>query len=289
MQQRNQAAALLIALLVMALIAAVVAGLLARQMFYLRQTRAIFEDSSHYFLAQGELAWAKAQLLNRKQGLVLPLDHQRDLLAGLQIKTQLLDAQAYFNVNNLLDAKHAALFISLLRQIRYPKPKRLKHLIVNYLGFSDQEKIALRYRQHNLLYTPPHQKLFVLSQLRQVLTVTDKDYQQLKPYLIVLPAKVTKININTAIQPLLQAMLFNLSTAKIEQVLVMRQQHPFTDIKQLQQKFSTLNSDLITVSSHYFLLRTQVILNGEVVLHWQSLLHKRGLKNIDIVWQQRSE
>ena len=130
------------------------------------------------------------------------------------------------------------------------------------------------YSRQRPAYLPPNRPLADPSELRQVRGVTDADYRALRDTVTALPG-VTPVNVNTASQPILEAIGFSADQAV--RIIEARATQPFQSVQAVWTRLNLPAADVdsagLTVSSQYFLLDVAVAV-GDVVYRQAAVLHR---------------
>ena len=300
--KREQGVVIIMALFIVALVAAMAYVMMARLARDTMRTQLIVRTTQAEFYAQGSLAWAMEQLRNNWEKQrpnqiidVTPIQSPLSEVNGYRISSTIYDAQSRFNLNNLTNIEAQADF------------KRLLHLLLPDLPESKVEGIALAllewispavqqnekyYLDLPTPYREAHRLMMSASESLLVKGMTPEIYRAIQPYIIALPV-ITPLNVQSASAPLL-AMLsptMNLGTAKV--LIAVRSQSPFLSTEHFLNldiiKNHPLSPEKITITSSYFLVKTEVeIENQQVVLY--TLLERASKAKkalVTIVWQSK--
>lgn len=293
---KKSGSALLTALFIMTLVAIAATSMSARLQFDIYRAQLLFKTKQLYLTSQLGPYWAMDFLAKKNPSFhysthdeaiaTLPTDLQKQPM-GIEIKGQLYDLQARFNINNLQQLAFDQVFSSLFKQL-FPtsssaEVKTLIENMENWLipyhpdrGFNPQNKY---YAALSPPYTPSHQPLHNLSELRLIKGVTSTYYQRLQPFVTALP-DITPINPYTASKPVLMSLSKNLKEEQIEKWLVMRQSQSAKTTNHLLLLIDAaqIPSERITLESQYFLCITDVS-NTENHLQRYTLLKRQKSKN----------
>jgi general secretion pathway protein K len=111
----------------------------------------------------------------------------------------------------------------------------------------------------------------------------------LLPYVTVLPATRTPVNLNTAPAEVIYAAVDGLTLADAQQLVARRAQAPFRTLQEATQLMSqhtaAMNEGTVGVNTRYFEVRGRLRMD-RLVVEERSLLQRDGL-NITTVWRQR--
>ena len=274
---RQRGVALLVALLVVAIAVILVAALLDRGELALARTRNTLreEQAEAYALgletyaAQGLLASGTSQADSNASPWAMPLPPQE--VAGGVIRATMRDLDGCFNLNNLAPSTLGGnpqtwqpAFDGLLAALALD-PK----LTVAVEGWLDPATApvteAASYLAQPLPYRPRGGLFAHASELRLVRGVDAATYAKLAPHVCALPPG-TKVNVNTATAPLLQALLTN-ATPAVAQSLWQNGSAQNQDTRQFIDQLPPLGAalrspQLIDVHSHYVLARGDIVLDG---------------------------
>lgn len=274
--QRNRGVALIVALLVVALATLLVAALLDRGELALARTRNGLRAQQVEAYAQGLEAYASQALLLPRDGpdtanspWAQPLPPQQ--VPGGMISASMRDLNGCFNLNNLAPGQSPqwkALFVRLL------KAQSIAPAVADAVqAWLDPERAigadASAYLGARVPYRP-HGGLFShVSELRLVRGIDTAAYARLAPQVCALPPG-TKINVNTAGVPLLQALA---GTGEVPATVALAQrlwqngraQWAQTDAFWQATPLGRVPADLaalVGVNSVAFLLRGDIVLDG---------------------------
>ena len=116
-------------------------------------------------------------------------------------------------------------------------------------------------------YRTANTPLLSISELRLIKGFEDSEtYELVKPYLctFILNGGEMNINVNTASAEVLQSLSANMTAELAADIIERREEEPFNDIKEFTSfaKLGTIikNTEKLSTSSDYFLLRTQAII-----------------------------
>ena len=238
--KRQQGLALITAMLVVAIVATAAAYLSLDQQIWLRQAQNQFDREQAEAVRQGAEAWAiiildKAAKTNNgeddlTQNWAQPLPALP--VENGQIAGQIFDAQAKFNLNNLVsnDAPSAAnvgVFRRILESLSLDP--NLTDAVIDWIDSNSTTQPYgaedIDYLQMKVPYRAANQPFTSVDELRLVRGFTPEIVEKLRPYVTVLPAlaqantpQATTINVNTA-SPEVLAALFNLPASTISQIV----------------------------------------------------------------------
>jgi general secretion pathway protein K len=292
------------ALFVMALVAAIAVAMTVRLRIDIHRTSLLLNADQAYLIAQGSIAWAEdrlsTDLKQEKANQVVdhtPIISKPDELNGFQIQSTIVDAQSFFNLNNLVIATSLPDFIALLKVVD-PKisPEAAKNLATAIQQWLTPGALTSTpdpyYANSNPPYSPAHHAMVSLSELRLVKGMTPALYASLEPYVIALPES-TPINVNTAPVPVLMSLDPKMTAAAATAILNQRTKTPFTDPQKFQDfdaiKTISVPAAKITLTSRYFLVKTSVKIDQQETILY-TLLKRTGDKSkpvITALWQTK--
>ena len=265
-----QGAAILTALFIMTLIAIVATAMTSRLQLDIYRTRLIVTHDKLYLSTQAVTFWALGQLgdvknkytKSNKAGVIAEYPkNMQSLVDGVTISGQLYDMQARFNLNNLLERKLIPVFINLLgktSQLDNTKSLNLALSVQDWLTPYDLARGKDDYTSWYLAQKPPYypsrQRMSSASELRLVKDVSAQTYEELLPFLSVLP-ETTPVNINTASKQVLMSLGNGFNDSQINELIMARGNEGIKDLKDISEIIKKLNlpNDQITIQSTYFL------------------------------------
>lgn len=116
--------------------------------------------------------------------------------------------------------------------------------------------------------------------------ITEETWNQLRPYVVILP-KSSPLNANTASAEVLYAVVEEMNFGDAQRVLAQRERVTFrnlADIRAVLNPNVTLNNDLITVSSNYFLVEGTAQVE-QALIRTRALLERRD-QRVFVMWRQ---
>jgi general secretion pathway protein K len=297
---RQRGVALLVALLVVALATILVAALLDRGELGAARTRNLLRGEQAEAYAQGlELYAEQVLLLADQQGgpdtnaspWALPLPPQP--VPGGVIGATMRDRNGCFNLNNLLPADEGGnpavwqpVFEHLLDALGVDSA-----LAPDVVAWLDPAPAAIdnSYLAQAVPYRPAHRAFAHVSELRLVRGVGGEVYARLAPHVCALPPG-TRINVNTASVPVLQALLGPGTSAAVAQNLWQNGAAHWQGIGQgddfpnalarLQVPVPAGLTALANVKSGWFLARGDIVLDG-VPFTFFSLIDRDTLSVVE--------
>jgi len=287
---RQQGVALITVLLIVALATIAAVAMTTRQQLDIRRTANVINGEQAYMYALGGENWVKRIL--RRDGKQNRIDSFLDIWAipippltipGGSIEGQVEDLQSRFNLNNLIKEGQAShediiLFEHLLRILELSP--MLAQVVVDWIdsdmetrheGAEDNTYLTQTpaYRTSNTLFSSP-------TEIRLLAGFDNKVYKTLLPYICTLPTR-TPINVNTAPLPVLMALAEGLNEMGANILIAERENKPFESERDFLIHDAlaglNINTDHLSVSSDYFLLRTQVQID-QTRAQLNSVLHR---------------
>ncbi len=299
---KQQGTAIVVALFVLALIAAASIAMIERLQLTMRRTELLLNDEQANLAAQGSVAWALtvlSQNLKEKQPnkIIDPTPIETTTQVNhIRIKNSLYDAEGYFNINNVIEKEYQLGLIKLLQTVvptmTGEQAKAITDAVIDWLSPAINTPFDRYYSTLTPGYHSAHMSMSSPSELRLIKGVTPAIFQAVIPYLIALP-EVTPININHASIPVLMTLSPTMTAETATQVAKVSKQTPFSSIALFRDldvmKHHTISEKMMTVESHYFLLKTQVMI-GDQQRTFYTLL-RRSIKHsqpeINVVWQSK--
>jgi general secretion pathway protein K len=302
--KKQQGSAIIVALFVVALVAAIATLMLTRIQQDTRRTELILNATQAYFYAQGSLAWVKDNLITnwkqqQPQQIIdkTPIQSPINKMNNASIQSTIYDAQGFFNINNVTEEKQAEHFMQLLKAVMPTlKSNEIQAITAATVDWVSSNAKSNDYNDYYAKFIPsyrsPHQPMVSQSELRLVKGMTAELYEKLYPHIIALPT-TTQININNATAPVLMSLSSKMSLESAKALEAMHQHTPFTSIQHFLNtdiaKNNSLPEDQITVTSHYFLVKTQVTIGDQTIILYT--LMQRDVKNsqpiVTILWQSK--
>ena len=282
----RQGIAIISVMIVIALISASVSLMLQRFGKDLQQTKYTLNQTQALNHLYSIETWAKIILSNDESGFdnlnedwataITPIEIEGGSLYG-----KLTDLQSRLNLNNLIDLKTDA-YLPQYRSFFYDCINRLN----TQLSQQAMADTIFSYAVNQ----PPKPKLFEqLAELKNIKTITEKDYLKIKPYLSTLPT-LSPINLNTAGKEVLSCIHPQLSGDLVQKLIRYRKNQPFDSIDQFwsyaQSLMPNLTLEQIKVSfpgeytnilSNYFILDTEITIEKNKLIG-QTILHRKDGK-----------
>lgn len=302
----------LMALFIVAIIAAMSYAMLSSLARDTHRTEMILTDLQLANYAEGGIYWAqdylRANAAKKSPDLrvdVMPAVSPVNEENGYRIVTRIDDMQARYNINRLADTQKAKEsreeFIRLVRALKINIEQKqldvlieaIKDWITTSAGLPDLNRY---YAERPIPYRAAHQLMTHVSELRLVKGMTPKLYEQLLPYLVALPVTDSRINIFTALPPVLTTLSEQVTLDKaliIAKAVAMIQTSDASRIQKLPILDNAgVKSDQFAVTSDYFLVETRVSMESQQLVIYTLMERKADSKdpkksNINIVWQSK--
>jgi general secretion pathway protein K len=311
LQKRIKGTAIVVALFVVALVTAAAVAMMTRLQQDMHRTDLEIHADQAYFYAQGSLAWAFDQLINdwknQQPNQIIdktPIQSPTNTVNQYSIKSTILDAQGFFNLNNLstvsdnndpkIDPKQdfSQLIKAVVPDISVDAAKNISVAVADWISVTSPKKFDADYAKLSPPYRAPHRLMASVSELRLVKGMTAALYEKLSPYIIALPV-ATSININNAAVPVIRSLSPTLSAEAANAIFAQRQKTPFTSIDGFKNfdvvKNNPVDDKKITVLSSYFLIKTIVTIGEQTTILYT--LVERTINNsqpaINIIWQTK--
>lgn len=253
---KQRGIAIIVAVLVVALAASAAAFAAWQQGIWIRQTQNRLHQSQASAVARAALDFGRAVLAQDMKGNGAATDNLDEDWAkyalavpveGGSVKGRLVDAQSFFNLNNLVingqpSPVQIATFQALLTGLKLSPD--LAAAVTDWIDPDDTVTFPggaedLDYLGKPEPYRTAGQPMVDVEELRYIKGFDDEIIAKLKPFIIVLPVTngPTPLNINTAPKEVLSALFGSTSTA--ESLISMREK-PFKDQQDLQTRAAAL-------------------------------------------------
>ncbi|EDV7203278.1 general secretion pathway protein GspK [Salmonella enterica subsp. enterica serovar Bredeney] len=231
-----------------------------------------------------------------------------------KITVTLRDAQACFNLNALAQPTTVSRpfagqqLIALISRLDVPvqRAAQITESLQAFTGGGRDGQTQRAQQESEYLtrpvpFWPANQLLTDISEIRVVQGMDAALYQKIKPLVCALPMNRQRININTldVSQSVILEALFGPGVSSV-QARALLQQRPGKGwrnvgqflaspyLKQVDENVRKQVGEFLTVSSHYFWLRSDIIVN-ETELTMNSLIARTGLQHFSVLWHQTGE
>ena len=319
--RRQRGVAVVTALLLTTLAISIVASLFWQQQVQVRSMENQRLQLQTKWIQRGALDWASV-ILRQPFGGRISLDQiwatplaetrldqyiERERVQGenfnASLSGQVYDATARYNLNNLAaggkrDSVETEVLRRLLTNVR--QEPRLARPIADFVAAGQ----ALAQEQDdadNTAQTPRKgnpMPVLRVDDLLAVQGVKPETVEALRPFVIVLPAQATTVNVNTAPAEVLAAVLPGCSISQANAMVEQRKRIPWNDVamfeNELQCKSETPERPKISTTSNYFLVQSRIRLD-RAALDAESLVQKGSLTNlgaagggVNVIWTRQN-
>ncbi|MDY0963471.1 type II secretion system minor pseudopilin GspK [Massilia sp. CFBP9026] len=318
--RRQRGVAVVTALLLTTLAISIVASLFWQQQVQVRSMENQRLQLQTKWIQRGALDWASV-ILRQPFGGRISLDQiwatplaetrldqyiERERVQGenfnASLSGQVYDATARYNLNNLAaggkrDSVETEVLRRLLTNVR--QEPRLARPIADFVAAGQ----ALAQEQDdadNTAQTPRKgnpMPVLRVDDLLAVQGVKPETVEALRPFVIVLPAQATTVNVNTAPAEVLAAVLPGCSISQANAMVEQRKRIPWNDVamfeNELQCKSEAPERPKISTTSNYFLVQSRIRLD-RAALDAESLVQKGSLTNVgpaggvSVIWTRQN-
>ena len=298
--RREAGVAAVTAILIVAVAASAAAMMLAQQAAMIDQVALINSRAQADLYARAGVDWARGILTeDLRRGSFDSLDEGwAKPLMGLPVERALVsgaivDEQGKFNVNNLVSGTQrspadAEAFARLLASLGLAV--ELGEALLDWIdpdadlagpnGAEDPYYLALPRP-----YRAANQPMVQIEELYRVRGFDAATVAKLRPYLTALPAR-TAVNINTASEPVIAALLPQVPREKVAELVRARSGKPFKSRPEILHWAQPAPvPDGIDVRSHFFTVRVQVA-QDDVELATDALLKRTDNVGTALVWRR---
>ncbi|MEM8512293.1 general secretion pathway protein K [Massilia sp. MP_M2] len=317
---RQRGVAVVTAMLLTTLAISIVASLFWQQQVQVRSMENQRLQSQTKWIQRGALDWASVILRVNNNSNYTSLDQvwatplaetrldqyiERERVQGenfdASLSGQVLDATARYNLNNLakggkVDLIQLEVMRNLLTNLRLEA--RLARPIAEFVAAG--QPLVAEPPQEGVPPVPQKprtgapMRLERVDDLLMVPGLKPEAVERLRPFVIVLPASDTNVNVNTASPEVLAAVLPGSSMSEANSLVAQRQRSPWNDIakfKTVLQNPSPEAEPKITVKSTYFLVQSRIRLD-RAALDAESLVRVGGnLVNpgsVNVIWTRQN-
>ena len=304
MKRAQRGLAVITALLIVAVAAAAASLMLAQQSAMIDQAMLVASRAQADQYAQAGLDWARGVLVDdlRSGAAVDSLDEGwAKPIAGLPIERAIVsgaidDEQGKFNLNNLVNGSARSVpdmdaFARLLASLGLAP--ELSEAVLDWIdadgdlaGSSGAEDAY--YLSLPKPYRAANRPMIQVDELYRVRGFDAAAVAKLRPYVTALPAR-TKVNVNTAGEAVLAALLPKVPRMKIASFVAQRAVKPFRAVQEIAQwareaPAADVARDL-DVRSSFFGVRVQVA-QDDVELAHDALVRRGDDTSTAIVWRR---
>jgi general secretion pathway protein K len=312
--KKQSGVALIVAMLIVAIAAMIATQIFYQQQISIRRTLNQIQAEQLYQLELSTESWIKLMLLEDSKAN--KFDYFGDLWAqpmaipdaeGAVIKTNIVDYQSCFNINNLVlngqaQEEQIKILQNLMSQLRLNPD--LVWALVDWLDKDDEpHPTGAEWETYSRLtpsYRAANFRIIELTELYAISGWKAETINPLLPYICALPPppeftnrgvsfnakENTKININTASEALLRSLSPEMLNANLNTILQNRKSKGYTTVNLFITQLdidnprkpklsSTINRELLGVESNYFLLQYSGWID-QFEQHYQSLIYRNN-------------
>lgn len=277
--KKCQGAALITAIMITAVVATLAAAIMQSQSLLIQQAVMVQKSDQFYHMLLVEEVVAQQQLLSdwaKNKGKLYneSFDIHPVTIDGLKFSGHVVDATRYFNVNAVADDSAIPSFTSLIAQVTGMQKTSAMAVANATYEWVKKNGDAGSYGRLTPAYQAAHTLMANATEMRLIAGVDATTMVKLYPYIVAL-AKKTKININTALKPVVLSLIpkKQASSDNLQRILNCRKNAVIKNSKDLNKCLASastaaikLNTKMIDYSSRYF------VMIGSVV--WQHHEHK---------------
>ena len=305
MKRAQLGVAAITAILVVAVAASAAALMLAQQSAMLDQTMLVASRAQADLYARAGLDWARGVLLEdaRTRGAVDSLDEPwAQPIAALPVERavvsgSIVDEQGKFNLNNLVKGSNRSdadvnAFRRLLASLGLAPD--LADAVVDWIDADDDLTSGAGAENAYYLslkkpYRAANQPMVQVEELYRVRGFDAAAVAKLRPYVTALPGERTTVNVNTASEAVLAALLPELSREKIVKFVVQRRTLPHKNKQEIaawaKEAPSGAINDNLDVKTAFFSVYVQVA-QDEVELASDALVQRAPNGVAAIIWRR---
>jgi general secretion pathway protein K len=286
---RQRGVALVMALLVVSLVTVVAVAMATRQHIDVRLTTNLIHGEQAYEYALAAEAWARIILrrderessydaLNEDWATALP----PLAVEGGQVSGRIEDLQGRFNINNLIaqngqvSEADLAVFQRLLEILQLDPS--LANALLDWLDADIDVRFPDGAEDENYLlgpvpYRTGNRAMVSTSELRLVKGFDQNAVQLLEPYVTALPQR-TRINVNTALPPVLLALNKDLTASDVDTLIAGRGDKGYPTVQAFLAQDALAGrklGEVVDVKSNFFRVRTDVVV-GQGQAHLESVV-----------------
>jgi general secretion pathway protein K len=298
---RQSGAAVLVAMLVVALAAIAASSFLFRSQVEWRRMENLTQvDQARWILRAAE-QWGASVL--QDDALHSSVDYPGEAWAtrlppveaeGYRLSGGIEDEDGRFNLNNLVaggkvDEEQLAIFVRLLQALRLPvtlAPPVVDWIDADNVPLNQDGAEADYYAKLTPAYWPANHPLVSRDELLRVKGFDRQILDRLSPFITVLPTR-TGINVNTAPPEVLAALVPGLDVDTAYSIVAKREQSYYRNTQDFQQVLPEglgAPTDMVTVSSQYFLVQARVR-RDRLAIGNQALYRRQGPMAPKLIWR----
>jgi len=302
-KHQEKGVALITVMLILALATILAVSMSSRQQLDIHRSANVFNFEQAYQYVLGAESWAK-QILIRDQknneidsfeddwATVLPALP----IEGGQMKGQIEDLQARFNINNLvLDGKPQKLYIDRFKRLlrNLDLNEDMSAVIVDWIdsneqiGFSGAEDNE--YLNLSPAYRTANQAMSDVSELLLIKGVDFESYEKLRPFVCVLKSN-TAINVNTASAEVLSSIVKDITLEDAKSLADDRKKEIYEKLENFLQhpllKQKKVNNEGLSVSSNYFQLNSTAQIE-RISVEYTTILNRESSGSVRVLKRSR--
>ncbi len=295
---RQRGIALVTAMFVVALATIAAVAMFESSNIAVRRASNLVESEAAWWYAEGVESWVKGVL--KQDAKNNQIDSLGDIWAkpvdflpidNGSLRGRVEDLQGRFNLNNLAVQDPVRLkayliqFQRLLDSLPDVAPGSVQGIGIAIRDWvdADSERGELSGAEDNDYqglvppYRAANRPMLSVSELLQIRGVTKELYAALRPYVTTLPTIGSKINVNTASEPVLLSLSANIDRADLQNFMKNRVAKPAMTTQEILNNAesgflladaATMPQNLIDVKSQYFQLQAEVFIgSGRVALY----------------------
>lgn len=303
MINKDKGVALITVMLILALATILAVSMTSRQQLDIHRSANVFNFEQAYQYVLGAEFWAK-QILQRDSE-----DNKTDSLKddwatilpalpieGGQMRGQIEDLQARFNINNLVQngkpqKLHVERFKRLLRNLELNED--ISATVVDWLD-SDEETGFLGAEDNAYLnlspaYRAANQTMEDVSELLLIKGVDFETYEKLLPFVCVLESN-SDINVNTASAEVLSSIVKDITLEDAKTLIEDRNKETHDKLDDFLQhpllKQKKINNEGLSVSSNNFQLNSTAQIE-RISIEYSTILHRESDGSVALVKRSR--
>lgn len=294
MKIRQQGVAIIMVMLIVAIATALASYMALQQNLWQRQVESQFERAQARQLGLAGMDWARAVLAEDARGG--NVDHEKEIwtlrlpaipVEGGEVIGAIEDRQGLYNLNNA--ASNPAQFQKLLNVLGLPAD--LAPALADWIDSDSDQQAGGAEDGYYLALAKPYRAanriLVDLGELSMVKGFDSRTIESLRPFVSVLPAIRTPINVNFAPAEVMVAVMDKLSLSDARLLVQQRQTQPYKDPEDFKQRLpqggiTVVGSDISVKSDFFWVTGRSSVGNSQVVT--QALM-QRNNNWPTVVWQ----
>lgn len=269
MRNKSSGTALLSALMMVVIISSVLTMWIYQTQFHIKKTHIEIENQQAQWIANGAKSWGalllKQYRFKKTEPILATLSGKSiDIPKNWKMTAKLIDAQSFYNLNNLQENQQRIGFFLLLQHVlKNKKNVNLENIYYGSIAKVDagfHRKLNQTQKNINRLKESSLEKFSTLGEWQEINGVNEQILKHMRPYLTVLPES-TPININTCPKEILKSLKPDLKDRDVEKIIFARGNKGFRSQNEL---FAILESfkipvQNVTIYSQYFWVEVNII------------------------------